>query len=148
MKIGPGRRGAVAGALVLVAGLTPLALEVVTSAPARAVQATCPDQTFTMNFTIVAASPPPVAAPSVDFETSVPVTATVTDSGGIPVNDSTVSFAVTAQNPPTQPADGNPPNGNTTKDSPDPAGGVTNNKDGTYTQKINLSASPSRQTVT
>src|SRR5438046_6114932 len=52
MKIGPGRRGAVAGALVLVAGLTPLALEVVTSAPARAVQATCPDQTFTMNFTI------------------------------------------------------------------------------------------------
>src|SRR5207249_1735830 len=52
MEMGSRRRGGVAAALVLVAGLLPLGLEALSSAPARAVQATCPDPSFTMTFTI------------------------------------------------------------------------------------------------
>jgi hypothetical protein len=91
-------------------------------------------------------NPTPVS-PHVIGENTVTATATVTDAGGRRVKDEEITTTISAIDPPTQPANGIPANGATVSDTVETAPLGNDNGDGTYTDTIDVSTSPSRQTV-
>jgi hypothetical protein len=108
---------------------------------------TCSDSKVVTEFgdpTNVSVALNPAAVPVSGLTTSTSsATATVTDAGGRRVNDVSVTFTVGTPDPPTT---GGSPTAKATVANR-PPGSTNNNADGTYTDTINASSDPSRQTI-